>query len=182
MSQPLIKIVLAGDGGCGKTTLLSTKLTGNFQISPKITIGVDFQVILHENPLTHTYQKFLVFDLGGQNRFHFIHNSFIIGAKAAIILYDLTRIQSFENIGRWIKLLHSEDENIPMILCGNKVDAVQPEDIAYFQKEWLKIQPTIPGGSNITQHLFTTSHNIDQINNLFTTTSNLIPDSQKVIC
>ena len=110
-----MKIVIAGQAGTGKSTLISTKKTGSFNIASKMTIGVDF-VILEVRHNNKTFQ-FLVYDLGGQKRFQFLHDSYIKGAKASIILYDMTRINTFNSIPKWIALLMAENPHIPILIC-----------------------------------------------------------------
>ncbi|QEE14991.1 Rab family GTPase [Promethearchaeum syntrophicum] len=162
-----IKIVIAGQAGTGKSTLISTKKTGSFNIASKMTIGVDF-VILEINHNEKTYQ-FLVYDLGGQKRFQFLHDSYIKGAKASIILYDLTRIITFNSIPKWIALLMAENPQIPILICGSKKDLIQYEDIKNFENKWIDFVSKIPKNCNIIGHIFTSSKTMEGIDSIFYT-------------
>ena len=162
-----IKVVIAGQAGTGKSTLISTKKTGSFNIASKMTIGVDF-VILEINHNRKTFQ-FLVYDLGGQNRFQFLHDSYIKGAKAGIILYDLTRINTFNTIPKWIALLMAENPQIPILICGSKKDLIQYEDIKRFEDKWIEFASNIPDNCNIIGHIFTSSKTMEGIDSIFYT-------------
>ncbi len=162
-----IKIAIAGQAGTGKSTLISTKKTGSFNMGSKMTIGVDF-VILEVNHNNKTFQ-FLVYDLGGQKRFQFLHDSYIKGAKASIILYDLTRINTFDSIPKWISLLTHENPQIPILICGSKKDLVQYEDIKKFEYKWFEFISKIPEKCNIIGHIFTSSKTMEGLDSIFYT-------------
>ena len=162
-----IKIVIAGQAGAGKSTLISTKKTGSFNVASKMTIGVDF-VILEVNHNKNVFQ-FLIYDLGGQKRFQFLHDSYIKGAKASIILYDLTRINTFNSIKKWIALLVAENPQIPILICGSKKDLVQYEDIKVFEDKWFDFVSRIPENCNIIGHILTSSKNMEGIDSIFYT-------------
>ncbi len=162
-----IKIVIAGQAGTGKSTLISTKKTGSFNMASKMTIGVDF-VILEVNHNKKTFQ-FLVYDLGGQKRFQFLHDTYIKGAKASIILYDMTRINTFNSIPKWISLLMDENPLIPILICGSKKDLVQYEDIKKFEYKWFEFTSSIPENCNIIGHIFTSSKTLEGIDSIFYT-------------
>ncbi len=82
------KIVVGGDGGVGKTTLLHRFVTGSFEETTHMTIGVQFHnKELHIADFDVTLS---VWDLGGQDRFRFILPSYVLGAKGALLLFDLT--------------------------------------------------------------------------------------------
>lgn len=163
--KSIYKIVLAGDGGVGKSTLLATKSSGKFSYCSKITVGIDFACLLVENDPTSL--SFLVYDLGGQKRFHFLHDAYLKGTKGAIILYDVTRSRTFDNILHWIALIQNENSEIPIILVGAKIDLVQPEDIQNYQNKWEKLKSSVPGSSLVKAHLFISSKNLIGIDEIF---------------
>ena len=131
--MPVYKIAIVGDGGVGKSSILEAKKSNTFDQYKKITIGVDFKLI----PLEIKDEKgkestFLTMDLGGQERFHFIHDAYIKGIKGAIILFDVTRMKSFDNIPRWNELIRLENPDIPILVIGNKIDLVEDEEIQLY--------------------------------------------------
>ena len=177
--KKICKITIAGDGGSGKSTMIATKNTEKFQIGASITIGVDFACF----PMTidNISFTFLIFDLGGQKRFQFMHDSYIIGTKGAVILYDLSRPASFESIPKWISLMESEDPSMPIIIAGSKKDLVQPEDLLYFSKKWEEIKRKFPKFARILDHVFISSKDYQSIENLFSTLGRaVIPDLKKL--
>ncbi|MCF2138859.1 MAG: GTP-binding protein [Candidatus Lokiarchaeota archaeon] len=173
------KIILAGDGGVGKSSFLATKTKGKFSYSSKITIGIDFSCVLVENA-RHPI-SFLVYDLGGQQRFHFLHDAYLKGTKGGIILYDITRPKTFENISHWVELLMSENEEIPIILAGSKIDLAQPEDLIYYQKLWKKMEYSFPHYSNIVAHLFISSKQNIGIDEVFSTLKKYYPSTRNCV-
>ena len=161
----IYKIVLAGDGGVGKSTLLATKTSGKFSYCSKITIGIDFTCFFIENCAKSL--SFLIYDLGGQQRFHFLHNAYLKGTKGAIILYDSTRVKTFENVPHWIDLMLNENAEMPIILVGAKIDLVQPEDIQSYHVKWEKLKQVLPGFDNIKAHIFISSKDLIGVDDLF---------------
>ena len=97
MRNFVFKILVGGDGAVGKTTLLRKYVDGTFDESSIATVGVDFFIkqVVYENIGSCTLQ---IWDLGGQERFRHLLESFIMGAKGALLLFDLTRMPKIDNI------------------------------------------------------------------------------------
>lgn len=124
----LFKIILAGSGGCGKTTLLNRFTTGKFTSSTKMTIGVDFAVhyINLKDVGTVTLQ---IWDFGGESRFRTLLPSFCLGASGCLLFLDLVRPHTFHDLIEWVNIIRTNTENIPVILLGTKYDLIEsPED------------------------------------------------------
>lgn len=123
-TRPTIyKIAIVGDGGVGKSSLLEAKKTQTFDSERGLTIGVDFDFIpLEKMNNTEKNKQFLAMDLGGQERFHFIHEAYLKGIKGAIIMFDISRYKTFVHLKHWIELIHNENNEIPLIVVGNKID------------------------------------------------------------
>jgi len=126
----LFKIILAGSGGCGKTTLLNRFTTGQFSSDTKMTIGVDFAVHyleLREDRGTATLQ---IWDFGGEERFRTMLPSFCQGASGALLFFDLFRTHTFYELDEWISIIRRNTRDIPIILLGAKYDLIQnPSDL-----------------------------------------------------
>jgi small GTP-binding protein len=163
--QLVFKIVIAGDGGTGKSTLIATKNKGTFQYTSKITIGVDFDIL--QIPYNQKFYTFQVWDLGGQDRFQFIHDSYIKGAKGAILLYDLTRQQTFDHLQHWLDLLYTENSKMPIILAGTKKDMVSPHEMTSMQIQLLSLYSTPLCKYNIKKSLCISSKTMDGIDAVF---------------
>ena len=118
------KIIAAGDGGVGKTTMFRKYITGKFDFDTKMTIGVEIfnkdQVV--ENGRIASLQ---LWDFGGQERFRFFLNTFVLGANGIFLMFDLTRYSSFINLERWLPIVRKYDSTIPILLIGTKFDLTE---------------------------------------------------------
>ncbi|KAK4739571.1 hypothetical protein R3W88_003268 [Solanum pinnatisectum] len=143
----LFKVVLIGDSGVGKSNLLSRFTRNEFLLESKSTIGVEFA--------TRTLQvegrtvKAQIWDTAGQERYRAITSAYYRGALGALLVYDVTKPTTFENVNRWLKELRDHaDSNIVIMLIGNKTDlkhlrAVATEDAQSFaEKEGLSFIET----------------------------------------
>ncbi|XP_047321499.1 ras-related protein Rab2BV-like [Impatiens glandulifera] len=117
----LFKIVLIGDSGVGKSNILSRFTRNEFCLESKSTIGVEFA--------TRTLQvegktvKAQIWDTAGQERYRAITSAYYRGAVGALLVYDITKRQTFENVERWLRELRDHsDSNIVIMLAGNKAD------------------------------------------------------------
>jgi len=111
---------VAGDGSVGKTTLLHRFVEGSFIDSTTMTIGVDFhmkKMRFNENEV-----HLQLWDIGGQERFRFMVEQYLRGAKAALLLFDTTSMTSFVNIEKWAQLLRKDNKDLPIVLVGTKYD------------------------------------------------------------
>lgn len=117
----LFKIVLIGDSGVGKSNILSRFTRNEFCLDSKSTIGVEFA--------TRTLQvegktvKAQIWDTAGQERYRAITSAYYRGAVGALLVYDITKRQTFDNVRRWLRELRDHaDSNIVIMLAGNKSD------------------------------------------------------------
>mmetsp|Transcript_26989 Transcript_26989/g.26618 ORF Transcript_26989/g.26618 Transcript_26989/m.26618 type:complete len:220 (+) Transcript_26989:24-683(+) len=135
----LFKIVLIGDSGVGKSNLLSRFTKNEFNLESKTTIGVEFaqkSIIIDGKTI-----KAQIWDTAGQERYRAITSAYYRGAVGALLVYDVCKPTSFENVERWLKELkdHADSQTVVM-LVGNKTDlkhlrAVRTEEGAgYSQK------------------------------------------------
>ncbi|MHA1369402.1 MAG: Rab family GTPase [Promethearchaeota archaeon] len=123
----IYKIVIGGEGGVGKTTIIQRYLTGEFIEDTKMTIGVQF----HTQSLQRQGRNvsLVIWDLGGQERFQFIHSEYIKGAVAAFVMFDMTREVTFFKAMDWIELINrSVKKPIPIVLVGSKLDLLTDEE------------------------------------------------------
>jgi len=116
----IIKIIITGNGGVGKTTLLHRYIEGHFLVNTYMTIGVEF--FIKELDVDDSKILLQIWDFGGQERFRFLLKSYAKGTKGALFLFDLTRPLSIESIDEWIDICRSEDPTIPVLLVGSKAD------------------------------------------------------------
>lgn len=120
----LFKIVLVGDSGVGKSNLLSRFTRNTFTTDEKSTIGVEFATRIV--PMVDQKKiKAQIWDTAGQERYRAITNAYYRGALGAMLVYDVTKQNSFENIPRWLRELRDyASRDIVLILVGNKCDLV----------------------------------------------------------
>ncbi|KAG2260975.1 hypothetical protein Bca52824_068054 [Brassica carinata] len=117
----LFKLVLIGDSGVGKSNLLSRFTRNEFSIESKSTIGVEFATrSVHVDEKTIKAQ---LWDTAGQERYRAITSAYYRGAVGALLVYDITRHVTFENVERWLKELRDHtDASVVIMLVGNKAD------------------------------------------------------------
>eukprot|EP00825_Cyclidium_porcatum_P044714 TRINITY_DN6625_c0_g1_i4.p2 TRINITY_DN6625_c0_g1~~TRINITY_DN6625_c0_g1_i4.p2 ORF type:complete len:214 (-),score=37.78 TRINITY_DN6625_c0_g1_i4:92-733(-) len=140
----LFKIVLVGDTGVGKTNLLARYVKGELPKNPEPTIGVSFAtktVTLKSGQKVKTQ----IWDTAGQERYRSITASHYRRAVGALLVYDVTKEKTFQNVSKWIDDLKQQAESdIVIILVRNKYDQieknssnckVQKEDALKFAKQ-----------------------------------------------
>jgi len=116
----ILKILTAGEGGVGKTTLLHRYVEGKFSAETKMTIGVEF--FLKEIVLDGQYCTLQLWDFGGQERFRFLLESYVLGAKGALLMFDLTRPITLENLEQWVNICRKGNPDLPILFLGTKND------------------------------------------------------------
>mmetsp|Transcript_6886 Transcript_6886/g.15842 ORF Transcript_6886/g.15842 Transcript_6886/m.15842 type:complete len:214 (+) Transcript_6886:36-677(+) len=117
----LFKVVLIGDSGVGKSNLLSRFTRNEFNLESKSTIGVEFATrSIHVDGKTIKAQ---IWDTAGQERYRAITSAYYRGAVGALLVYDIAKHVTYENVERWLKELRDHaDHNIVIMLVGNKSD------------------------------------------------------------
>jgi len=116
----ILKILTAGEGGVGKTTLLHRYVEGKFSADTRMTIGVEF--FLKETEIEEKQCTLQLWDFGGQERFRFLLESYVLGAKGAMLMFDLTRMMTLENLEQWLNIVRKGDPNLPVLFLGTKLD------------------------------------------------------------
>ncbi|KAK8651269.1 hypothetical protein V6N13_140877 [Hibiscus sabdariffa] len=143
----VFKVVLIGDSAVGKSQLLARFSRNQFSLDSKATIGVEFQTktLVIDNKTV----KAQIWDTAGQERYRAVTSAYYRGAVGAMLVYDMTKRQSFDNMVRWLEELRGHaDKNMVVMLIGNKCDlgnlrAVPREDAQEFaQRENLFFMET----------------------------------------
>lgn len=132
----VFKIVLIGDSAVGKSQLLARFARDEFNLDSKATIGVEFQTKTVN--MDHKTIKAQVWDTAGQERYRAVTSAYYRGAVGAMLVYDISKRQSFDHVAKWLEELREHaDKNITIMLVGNKSDlgnlrAVPTEDAKEF--------------------------------------------------
>ncbi|TNY22905.1 small GTPase superfamily [Rhodotorula diobovata] len=121
----LLKTVLLGDSGVGKTSLMNQWVSKRFSAQYKATIGADFltkQVMVDDRVVTMQ-----LWDTAGQERFQSLGVAFYRGADCCVLVFDVNSSKSFETLDSWrdeflIQASPRDPDNFPFIVIGNKVD------------------------------------------------------------
>lgn len=120
----LFKLLIIGDAGVGKSSILLRFTDDSFDDYIQSTIGVDFKV-KHLDVMDKRV-KITIWDTAGQERFRTLTSSYYRGAQGVIMVYDVTRPDSFNNLQHWLKevKLYSPNngEGVVKLLVGNKID------------------------------------------------------------
>ena len=158
----LFKILIGGDGSVGKTTLLRRFVDGMFDESTIMTVGVDFFIkqIDFDMEQSDVSCALQLWDLGGQQQFRHLMSSYVMGARGALLLIDLTRMPEINGILEWVNIVRMHDIDLPIILVGSKSDL--EEFIAIDDETALNIKNTF----NMIDYVKTSSktgHNVEKV-------------------
>ena len=125
----LFKLILIGDSCVGKSNILLKYLKNEFDPNSRATVGVEFgtkNIIINNKKI-----KIQIWDTAGQERYRSITSAYYKGAKGALIVYDITRKCTFDNIDKWISDLKlNGDKNICIVILGNKSDLADKREVS----------------------------------------------------
>lgn len=155
-SLPVVKVVVAGDGAVGKTSLIRRHSTGKFEASRVMTIGVDFQTKVVS--LGKRQVKLSIWDVAGQERFGSFRQGFYRGARAVALVYDVTRPETLDNLVDWRKEIVEIVPDVDMLVVGNKID-LPPAIKDGRGEKWAK--------SKKLPHIFTSAANGEGVSKFF---------------
>ncbi len=116
----ILKIVLLGDAGVGKTSLVYRFIENRFSTDFKSTLGVNLlkrTVEVEGNQVTVQ-----IWDLGGQEAYKRLRKLYLDGASGALVVYDVTNSSSFDHLTEWFNSFEETRSGRPAVLIGNKVD------------------------------------------------------------
>ena len=130
MTEDIVyKVLLLGDSTVGKTCFLLRYCDKTFQDAHLSTIGLDYRVktmTLKNNKNI----KLQIWDTAGQDRFRAITKNYYKGANGIILIYDVTNLQTYENVKNWITQIREEtNPNVVIYLAGNKIDIPEEERV-----------------------------------------------------
>jgi len=123
--RTLLKVILLGDSGVGKSSIMNQYVHEKFTAEYKATIGADFltkHLIIDDKPITMQ-----IWDTAGQERFQSLGVAFYRGADCCALVFDVNDEKTFENVNSWkeeflLKAGIEDPQNFPFVLLGNKID------------------------------------------------------------
>lgn len=116
------KLILGGEGGVGKTSMVHRFVEGKYETDYKSTIGTSIMKKECDFEGLSSKVRFVIWDLAGQSQFKRVRMTYVENAEAGILVYDVTRKETFENIENWHNEIKNASPNISLILVGNKID------------------------------------------------------------
>eukprot|EP01156_Anaeramoeba_ignava_P001982 Anaeramoba_ignava/a217261_550.p1 GENE.a217261_550~~a217261_550.p1 ORF type:complete len:209 (-),score=70.12 a217261_550:99-725(-) len=121
----LLKVIILGDSGVGKTSLMNQYVNKKFSNQYKATIGADFltkEVLVDDRLVTMQ-----IWDTAGQERFQSLGVAFYRGADCCVLVFDVNVLKTFENLDSWrdeflIQASPPDPDKFPFVVIGNKID------------------------------------------------------------
>ena len=125
------QLLIIGDSSVGKTSLINRYTNGTFKEEYLATVGLDYSS--KDEEFNNETVHIKLWDTAGQERFKSLTQNYLRNADGILLVYDVTKTESFENLKDWICSIkqNMETKNIflPLIICGNKVDMEESREI-----------------------------------------------------
>jgi len=145
----LLKVIILGDSGVGKTSLMNQYVNKKFSSQYKATIGADFltkEVMVDDRLVTMQ-----IWDTAGQERFQSLGVAFYRGADCCVLVYDVNNAKSFETLSSWmdeflVQASPRDSENFPFVVLGNKIDLEESKRMVSQKRAmtWCQSKGNIP--------------------------------------
>ncbi|CAI4222465.1 unnamed protein product [Auanema sp. JU1783] len=146
--KALLKVIILGDSGVGKTSLMNQYVNKRFSNQYKATIGADF--LTRDVQIDDRTVTLQIWDTAGQERFQSLGVAFYRGADCCVLAFDVTNPMSFKSLDSWrdeflIQANPRDPENFPFVLLGNKVDLVNNRAVSAKRAgSWCESKSNIP--------------------------------------
>jgi len=122
-SGPAVKVVLLGNSGAGKSSIAHRFVYDKFNHYPESTIGASFFTRFMKKKDSTSTIKYHIWDTAGQEKYHALAPMYYRGAAAAVLVYDIVSIVSFEALKSWLQRLREFGPmGLALIIVGNKCD------------------------------------------------------------
>jgi len=145
----LLKVIILGDSGVGKTSLMNQYVNKKFSNQYKATIGADFltkEVFVDDRNVTMQ-----IWDTAGQERFQSLGVAFYRGADCCVLVFDVNNVKSFDTLDSWrdeflIQASPRDPDNFPFVVLGNKVDMEESKRMVFQTRAvtWCQSKGNIP--------------------------------------
>ncbi|XP_039195131.1 ras-related protein Rab-12 isoform X1 [Crotalus tigris] len=154
-----LQVIIIGSRGVGKTSLMERFTDDTFCEACKSTVGVDFKIKTVE--LRGKKIRLQIWDTAGQERFNSITSAYYRSAKGIILVYDITKKETFDDLPKWMKMIDKyASEDAELLLVGNKLDCEVDREISRQQGEKFAQQIT---GMRFCEASAKDNFNVDEI-------------------
>ncbi len=164
---PVMKVFFSGEGGVGKSTMIERIVTGQFNPNLIMTIGVNHAVkdMQTTDGRNVTLQ---IWDIGGEDRFKFVLETYIKGSTAGVVAFDTSRLSSFLHLSNWLDVIRKVLPTQPIFLIGMKSDSTNANlDRDVYQE--------IIDKYHLEDLIFTSSKNGENIDTTFQKLADCLP-------
>ena len=120
--ETLIKLVIIGDSGVGKSNFLFKFIEGQFSPLHVATVGFDYKSKIVTLPVSKKTVKLQIWDTAGQEKYMSINKNLFQKVQGIILMYDLTKRETFDRLKIWLNIIKQMTNEIPIILVANKLD------------------------------------------------------------
>ncbi len=116
------KLILGGDNGVGKTSMVMRFVHDSYQESYKATIGTNIMKKECVFKDLNTKVRFIIWDLAGQAQFARVRQMYLKNSEAGLLVFDVTKRETFDKIKKWHEEILKDSKNMSLVLVGNKID------------------------------------------------------------
>ena len=120
--ETLLKLVIIGDSGVGKSNFLFKYIEGQFSPLHVATIGFDYKSKIVTLPKSKKKVKLQIWDTAGQEKYMAINKNLFQRVQGIILMYDLTKRETYERLNIWLNIIKQMTSDVPIILVANKLD------------------------------------------------------------
>ena len=166
------RVVLLGEAGVGKTSLVRRYTENVFDEEYKQTIGTTFatkDIDVTGSDSDVRKVRLNVWDMGGQSTYRELRRQFMKGASAAIVVYDVTRPETFMAMNNWFESFKEVCPDSPVLISANKIDLagqrMVPQEPGRMLKDWFQ-----------AEYFETSAKTGDEVNNVFSCTAEVVLD------
>lgn len=174
--KKLLKIIILGDSGVGKTSLMNRFVKNKFSTQYKATIGADF--LTRDMDIDGVPVNIQIWDTAGQERFQSLGVAFYRGADACLLVYDVNEPKSFTSLSTWcdeflIQSTPSDPDNFPFVVLGNKIDVEEQRQVTEKRaRSWCESRGNV-------QYFETSAKTADGVEEAFIAATKMALASQK---
>ena len=167
------RVVIIGDSSVGKTSIMKTYLHNSFDPKEQNTIGAFMDKFTIKTEYFNKNLEIQLWDTAGQEQYRSLGPVYYRGSAAAIIVFDITNLQSFENLDEWVKSLYSVcDKSTKIIFVGNKKDLLEERQVLFEQA-------SVYASEHESSYIETSAKNGEGVSLLFTELINLLTSNIK---